>query len=294
MIKKALQPSGEYELLVKPISDLIPNNEDIVVSPEDDYSEPEDIEVSDESHLSPDDQDIIVVLDSDLPGAPPGTSHPVIEVSEDDAKEKTKKEKEHSIWDWDSHGHHGFIQWIKERGANVPRHSGYDSAGLARAHAYLEKLDDEISRAMKTDFEGVIDAKHIEAIRKQIQKGISALEERMEHVSSKKVKKASFTSDFVKNAQSASGVKGVYVTVPLLISRIARTCINGHVSAGHSLKDLYAQQVKAYSLTKREQAEVKQLIADMGLPMWDDRGLVPDSDIDISDDGLDLGPMYKS
>ena len=61
-------------------------------------------------------------------------------------------------------------------------------------------------------------------------------------------------------------------TVPLLISRIARVCINGMVSAGHDIEDLFRKQVELYNLDKREQAEVMQLLADMGYALRQDRG----------------------
>src|ERR1035437_3302985 len=62
-------------------------------------------------------------------------------VDENDAKKPKKNEK----WDWESKGASGFIVWVKERCNDVPKHSGYDSAGLDRAIAYLERLDNEIS-----------------------------------------------------------------------------------------------------------------------------------------------------
>ncbi len=292
-------------LLSSPVEEMIPDGEDLSIEEGEGSDETaNDLKEGELELMSePESPVSMVIFDTDLPGAPHGTSHPVIEVSEEDeSKEKTKKEKEASIWDWESKGHDGFLEWVKERAKTVPSHRGYDSAGLERAHSYLGKLDDEISKAMRNDLDGKLDANHIESIREQIQKGVHALEERLEMVSKWKKnlsnwknKKADYEPEMVKNAQKISGVKGVMVTVPLLISRIARVCINGHVSSGHSLKELYARQVKEYDLSKREQAEVKQLLADMGLPMWEDRGFLPDSDVDLeSTDNMDFGAKYKS
>ena len=66
----------------------------------------------------------------------------------------------------------------------------------------------------------------------------------------------------------------IVVTVPILLSRVARVCINGAVSAGHDIEDLFDRQVKAYKLDDREQAEVMQLLSDMGYPMRRDRGFL--------------------
>jgi ElaB/YqjD/DUF883 family membrane-anchored ribosome-binding protein len=148
------------------------------------------------------------------------------------------------------------------------------------------------------DLDGELDANKVEEVRAEIEKGISRLHDRVDKIkSSKKTKKkksAEFESELVKEAQKITGVQGVFVTVPLLISRIARVCINGMVSAGHDIEDLYARQVKQYKLTDREQAEVMQLLADMGYALRQDRGYMPDEEVDpASSDNYDWAANYK-
>ena len=215
---------------------------------------------------------------------------------ENDAKKSKKSDK----WDWESKGASGFVSWIKERIDTVPRHSGMDTAGLERAISYLERLDSEISKAMRLDLEGDLDANKIEEVRSKIDDGLARLHERLDQVKkskkSYKKKKAEFLSEpgLVKEAQKITGVQGVYVTVPLLISRIARVCINGMVSAGHDIEDLYSKQVKLYKLSTREQAEVMQLLSDMGYPVRQDRGFMPEDALEVSDsDGMDWATNYK-
>lgn len=214
-------------------------------------------------------------------------------VDEDLAKTK-KNEK----WDWASRGATGFIAWVKERCDDVPKHSGYDTAGLERAIAYLERLDNEVSRAMRMDLDGELDANQIEKVRSIIDNGVERLNDRLEKVKASKKKprkkKAEFSEGMVKEAQKVTGVQGVFVTVPLLISRIARVCINGMVSAGHDIEDLYQRQVKFYKLNDREQAEVMQLLADMGYAVKQDRGFMPDQDVEpSSSDNMDWAANYK-
>ena len=132
----------------------------------------------------------IVVELSELPGAPDGTPDPEIEV-EEEAKEDendlkdSKKSKKDNKWDWSDHGLQGFVIWIKDRFDNVPPHSGFDSSGLERAISYLERLDSEISKAMKMDLDGELDANKIEEIRAQIEDGLSRLYDRHEKVKKK-------------------------------------------------------------------------------------------------------------
>lgn len=281
---------GDMSLVPLEVEDVHPDHP-AVMEPMEVHDHPEEIEIV-----------------MELPGAPPGTKdpEPEIEVHEHDHEDKAEavdedpaKAAKNEKWDWSKRGPTGFIAWVKERCDDVPKHSGYDSAGLERAVAYLERLDNEVSKAMRMDLDGELDANQIEKVRAIIDNGIERLHDRLDKVKSSKKKtrkkKAEFTSEgLVKEAQKITGVSGVFVTVPLLISRIARVCINGMVSAGHDIEDLYDRQVKFYKLNDREQAEVMQLLADMGYAVRQDRGFMPNEDIDIADSGnMDWAANYK-
>lgn len=167
-----------------------------------------------------------------------------------------------------------------------------DSSGVERACSYLEKLDNEISKAMRLDLDAELDANKVEEIRAKLDEGLARLHARLDKIkdskkSSKRKKKSEYIVDedgFVKEAQKITGVSGIVVTVPLLISSIARMCVNGMVSAGHDIEDVYARQVKKYSLNEREQLELRQLMFDMGLAMRVDMGRSPDEDVVVGDD----------
>lgn len=302
---------------------------------------------------------VIEDLVPELPGAPKGTKdpEPMLEVSEepmhveekDDNDAKKSKDGKGEKWDWTKHGPHGFVAWIKSRIADVPKHSGYDSSGLERAVAYMERIDNEISKAMRMDLDGELDGNKVESVRSQLDDGIARLQARLDKVkdtkkSSKKRKKTaqdlsseistvmdrysnedinewvddtavpgeSWTIEkaivqlanngeepgfegtaLIKEAQKIMGVKGVMITVPIFISRIARVCVNGTVSAGHDIEDLYHRQVEKWKLTDREQAEVQQLLFDMGYPLRQDRGFMPDDNLEVSDsDNMDWSANY--
>lgn len=272
------------------------------------------LEVQDSMQLEPD-LTVEINLDGKLVGADdfdPEKARMIeesISVSEDELKEKESQEKDaddsssksnkSEKWDWESKGSKGFLAWVKQRIDDVPKHSGYDTAGLERAVSYFEKLDNEISKAMRLDLEGELDANQIEHVRTQIEKGLDMLNDRIEKVKeSKKGKKkgkkraSEETNSLVKEAQKITGVQGIYVTVPLLISRIARVCVNGMVSGGHDIEDLYARQVKKYKLSEREQAETMQLLSDMGYALRQDRGFMPDDDLTV-EEGMDWNQNFK-
>lgn len=218
------------------------------------------------------------------------------DTDENDAKKSSKPAK----WDWESKGASGFITWIKERISDVPKHSGYDTAGIERAISYLDKLDAEISKAMRLDLDGDLDADKVEEVRAKIYDGIERLNARHEKVNkkSKKKKKKTASEDssaLVKEGQKIPGVSGIVVTTPLMISSVVRICINGNVSAGHDIEDMFEKLSKKLDLTAREQFECMQLFADMGYPLRRDRGYLLDEDVDsTSPDNFDWAANYQA
>jgi hypothetical protein len=215
----------------------------------------------------------------------------------DEAKDDT------TPWGWEKvlkeQGCEGFLSWVRDRLAAIPTHSGKDKAGLLRAAGYLEKLANEVSKAMRSDLDGKLDADKIEVLLKQVEDGIDRIHDRIEKLSAKKKgkgkKKAGVEFGIVKEAQKAPSMHGIIITVPLLISRIARVLINGMVQGGHDLQDMYKQQCDKYDLNEREKAEVQQLLLDMNMPLFpSDRGLIADKDVwdAKSEDNFDYTPQY--
>lgn len=240
-----------------------------------------------------------IVLD-EIPGAPQGSSD-VLEVIDEEPEEEEvipeedPKAKKNEKWDLSGKGPEEFINWIKERISSVPRHSGEDTAGLERAIAYLERLDNEISKAMRLDLDGELDASKVEESRVKIDDGISRIFNKLEKIKKFKKSKRKKTASLVKEGQKIAGVQGIVVTVPLLISRIARVCINGMVSGGHDIEDLFHRQAEKYDLTVREKAEVITLLGDMGFPMRMDRGYLEDEEVDArSSDNFDWSASYQN
>lgn len=191
-------------------------------------------------------------------------------------------------WDWQSGGLGVFLQWVHDMMRDVPRHSGKDTTGLEKAIAYFEALDKEITKAMRTDYRDEIDSAKAEEARSQIEDGLDRLTDRLEkvrtskykrHAKKSKKKKAYESQELlVKQAQKATQINGIVVTVPLFISHLARICINGMVSAGHDIEDMYTKLAKRYNLTPREKAEFVQLLSDMNYPIRLDRGYIGDED----------------
>jgi competence protein ComGC len=242
-------------------------------------------------------QDPIVFELDMIPGAP--DAQEIVVDDEIEAEEDQDVEIDDDPWNWRQHGMGGFLGWLSNMFKGVPRHSGYDTTGLEKCIAYFERMDRELTRAMREDYRNEIDIAKAESAREAIENGIERLIKRLEDVKTTKYKrhakkKKSWREEagFVKEAQKSTNIAGIMITVPLLISRIARVCINGMVSAGHDLEDLYASQVKEYNLDKREQAELQQLLADMGYVVRQDRGMSEGNAPTDSADGKDWATNY--
>jgi len=214
----------------------------------------------------------------ELPTVPGGEFQDDIEEPHEIEVEDEEIEVESDPWKWQVAN---FCEWLQDKMQGIPRHSGRDSAGLERASAYLEQLDREISRAVRQDLNNEIAIGAVEKARDEIHKGLERLQDRLEKVMSskypkrkanKKKKKADVDTNMVKEASKGAYYGSMTVTVPILISGIARACINSMVSAGKDIEDEFQKLAKQYSLDKREEFMLYQALSDMGYHIRRPRG----------------------
>lgn len=245
-------------------------------------------------------QETLVFLLPDVPGAPNAAEIVIDEDDDNDLAVEEEKEVEvvSDPYDWAAVGLENYLSWLHNMMNNPPAHSGYDSTGLEKTIAYFQFLEKTIPKAMRMDIKNVIDSRKAEEAREQIYDALDRLTARLEQVTTKKYKKNkkawAETTGMIKEARSP-GVTGITITVPLIISRCARVCINGMISAGHDLEELYDSQVKEYGLDKIQQAELSQLLADMGYPMYQDRGFAPGTHVDKTrSDNRDWAANYPA
>lgn len=304
-----------FDKIAQEVKEIVIDDEPIEISEELDSGDMVEVPISlSENDFETPSVEINVNFNSELPGVPQDQvqlikmepkelvvsddddqSNEIHDQAKDDNDAKTKKKKSEK-WDWESKGSTGFIEWINERFQTVPKHSGKDTAGLERAISYLERLDSEISRAMKLDVDEELDADSVEKVRNKIEEGVSKLEERLDEIKKtkkNKKKKAEDENPFVKVATTPT-LKGNYVQVPLLISGLARMCVNSVVSAGHSLEDTFEKLSKKFNLNDRERFELLWLLTDMGYPIRADRFNLDEKDFDSSKSGVDFAANYPA
>jgi hypothetical protein len=254
---------------------------------------------------SPEEDEGEIEVSFKLPPLPGSDADMPLEVSTDEHEEpKGKKDKndlqgqELEVKDpWKSPPAGEVLNWVRERFSQIPRHSGRETAGIERAISYLKRLNTEMSRAASGDYDGQIDIGQFEQARAEIYSAIERLEDAKEKLEATnyKRKKGDTLFDLVKEGKQTA-VGGIIITVPILISRIAKVLINGMVSGGHDIERMFDGQVKEWSLDKREQAELMELLDSMGYTMpRRDRGFARDHQMDYtSSDNYDFGANYSA
>ncbi len=236
-----------------------------------------------------------------IPGAPEDI---VLDDDNDEESEISKEQQEEIIeeinsWDWEkSHGTSKFLTWLKGMIEGVPSHSGSDTTGVERAIAYFEKLNVEISRAMRKDFKREIDASKAEEARSMIEDGLKRLSDRLERLRQKKFnknrKKADQEQDGLVKTAETSFTGRIQVNVPYFISFLARTCVDASIQGGKDMRDTFVKLASEYKLDKREKVQVIQLIKDMGYPLVMDRIRINEGKLDMAEKGGEFLAQYPS
>jgi len=283
MEKKALEDNQFLDL-----EDVVPMTLEVDENPSDalqDFfdnvvEEVEEWTEDNEGKDNPEPKEIFFKLDL-VPGA-----------SEDEfVEEKEVVEVEENVeqelvdpWDWTKQGGTStFLDWIKNMFQNVPKHTGKDTTGVERAISYFERLDKEISMAMRKDFNREIDAAKAEQARDEIEKGLNNLMGRLEKLNTKKFKKRKGKKAFDENSLVKEGGSSVpnktMISVPYFISGIARLCIEATVQAGKDIEECYNKMASDFNLDKREKFQVATLIKDMGYPLLLDRANFGEDDL---------------
>jgi len=239
------------------------------------------------------------------------------------------KEEEKGPRTWREHGDHAdFTSYLKDKLTKIPRHSGETVPGCERAKAFLKNLDGEISKAMRTDLEGVIDEREVDQVRKQLEDMIDRLDKQIKKLTG--TKKASLDVRLVSEGhcekcnssapmwhdtvndklvcmsceneemrkndalEKTASTPVINVYVSAFERAIVGTMINSKVSAGRNIEETYERLKNKYNFTPREELAIQQLISDYGYPVYKDRGLLNEPSDPASGDGVDWLTNYQA
>lgn len=261
--------------------------------------------------LDDEDSSLEFVLDEeDTDNFLPGSSV-YLEKSEDEKEESQER-------DWENDKDHSyFLVYMAKKLDEVPSWSGTTTVGCEKAISYLRKLDKELSDAIRSDEDNVIDEQEAEQIRDTIYKYVSNLEDAYDDLMKKYEKKAhvklnkkvvarikdgqdiqyfasvasssgeetllkvelveptdSQVQSFISGSDgmNKSASAGVVLFEDPFLHSITRLLIQGHITNGKDLSEMYAELKEKYDFTPREELSIQELLYQKGFPLIKDLG----------------------
>lgn len=160
-----------------------------------------------------------------------------------------------------------------------------------RGLAQLKKLDHFTSEALRSDYDNVLDVPSIDAIRNRIEHHIDQCEVALEGIQNmkknrKKLRRRGEDEPEMTKEAGVPHFNGMNVMITPLERAIVGILINGKVSGGKDMEELYAELKEKYDLSERDDLAIFQILNDMGYPTFRDRLRLHDSEDPTREEGL--------
>lgn len=185
-------------------------------------------------------------------------------------EEEEEEEDVETDWENDRDPKHFMVYITKQYPHSIPKHDGTSTLGCERAILFLNKLNKEISEALRADKDDLLDIPQLENIRVNLVKDVTTLSNHANDL--KKKLKAKKSSEEEPSMLKTASTPSIQLVVTPFERAIAGIVTNAVVSAGKPFEDVYEFLKKKYSLDDREELAIFQLLKDMGHPIFKDRG----------------------
>ena len=160
---------------------------------------------------------------------------------------------------------------------------------MERALGQWKRLDNFISKALRNDYDGEVDVSFVDKVRTMVEQNIEELEDMLYNIQSLRRNRRQLkrrnrraedeTDDFVKEAGTPD-FAGIQVNISAFERAIVGALINGKVSGGKNIEELYTIAKKKYNIDDRQELAIFQILADFGYPVFKDRIKIGDETID--------------
>lgn len=188
-----------------------------------------------------------------------------------------------------------FVQFLDEQMAKIPtiQHAQGNLSKMENAAARWKKLNNYCSEAMRSDFDGVLDVDEVDKKRQQVEYNMDVLQDAIDGLHAMKQTRRQqrrqhrrkADEDFDDTLTKEAGTPefmGFQVNVTPFQRAIVSGMINGVVSGGRNMNELWTDVKKKYEMSPREELEILQILADMSYPEFKDRLRVGDDNEDPS------------
>jgi hypothetical protein len=229
----------------------------------------------DEEQLAFDKPEIEFLFDTTLP--------------EGEAGDNKKKEIEEKNKSWlESHDVEKFHEFLDAEMARIksPLAARSSLSEMERAFAQWNELNRHVSRALRDDYSGKLDVPVIDKKRAVIQNNIDQLQYLLDNVKGigkGKKRRAEEEQDGIVKEAGTPMYLGIQTNMTLFETAVVRSLINGVVSGGSNIEELYEKFKEKYDISEREELALFQALSDMGYPTFKDRAKIGDKDQDVSD-----------
>ena len=208
----------------------------------------------------------------------------ILEVEEDcvDVPMETQyleEKEEETDWMKTNNPEH-FVAFLQKEMGRFPKPAEV-TGNLSRIEHALgqwKRLNNYISKALREDYKGILDVAIIDRTRNIIETYIDQLEQMLEFVQDAKKqrkqmrrRRAENEEDTLTKEATAPHFNGFQMLITPFQRAIAGALINGVVSGGKNMEELWKTAKEKYDLNDRDELEIMQVVADMGYPEFKDR-----------------------
>lgn len=199
----------------------------------------------------------------------------------DDGEESGESEKEESDdWRVSKKPRHFLVFLINEIN-RLPKPSSIlgNRSMMEKALGQYKKLDSYISQALHSDYDDEIDVEKVDKVRALLEEARDQVEDALEGLAQmikqkKKTRRRRADETHEDEIVREAGVphfSGFQMLITPFQRAIAGALINGKISGGRDLEELWKNAKEKYKMNDREELEILQILADMGYPEFRDR-----------------------
>jgi len=175
-----------------------------------------------------------------------------------------------------------FIDFLTKEVNRFPKPSDVrgNVSKMEQALGQWKRLNTYVSKALREDYDNAVDVDFVDKVRTMIEQNIDQLEDMLEGIQSLKRNRKQMkrrhrrgedeSNDIVREA-TAPDFKGIQINISAFERAIVGALINGKVSGGKNIEELFAIAKKKYDIDDRQELAIFQILADFGYPEFKDR-----------------------
>lgn len=207
----------------------------------------------------------------------------IISIAEEDWNNEIQQREENYQQDWLSSGKpEHFVIFLRQEFERIPKASNIrgNTSKMEQVLGQWKRLDSYISKALREDYKGIVDVDFVDKARTIIEQNIDELEDMLYGIQSLKRNRKQMKRRQRRGEDEYEGIiseggtpefAGIQVNISAFERAIVGALINGKISGGKNIEELYAIAKKKYDIDDRQELAIFQILSDFGYPEFKDR-----------------------